>query len=180
MRNGSRTLSEGKTEFYLVKWKGDTEATWEPEDNLACAALLEEYEKRKTQRRRLEAMRFWRIGVDTMTRSKKCLIDPTLTTSFFLLALFSTLHSLFLCTRLQLAFVSASLGSSCLITRLRTYLLVTPPPGHFHLLSYWQTRRREIPGYRLAAASTSDGKGVEKMSIRTKTVRAGAFSIMVS
>jgi hypothetical protein len=41
---------------FLVKWKGYAEPTWEPENNLSCQALLEEYKNMKIKKARLDAM----------------------------------------------------------------------------------------------------------------------------
>jgi len=41
---------------FLIKWKGYSKPTWEPEGNLSCSALLDEYKKKQLDRVRLEAM----------------------------------------------------------------------------------------------------------------------------
>lgn len=47
----SKKVVEGKTQ-YLLKWKGydSDENTWEPEENLDCQDLLDEFNKRTKMR----------------------------------------------------------------------------------------------------------------------------------
>jgi hypothetical protein len=51
-----KTRQGRQEKLFLVKWKGYAEPTWEPEDNLSCQALLEEYRKMKIKKARLDAM----------------------------------------------------------------------------------------------------------------------------
>ena len=52
-----RVARQGKTERrYLVKWRGYTQPSWEPEAYLSCETLLEEFKKKQLQKQRLAAM----------------------------------------------------------------------------------------------------------------------------
>ena len=53
----SKVARQGKKERnYLVKWKGYAKPTWEPESNLACETVLEEFKRKQLQKQRLAAM----------------------------------------------------------------------------------------------------------------------------
>ena len=55
VRDASRTRNGRRKKEYLVKWVGDYEDTWEPEDNLTCTALLYEFDARRAWENRREA-----------------------------------------------------------------------------------------------------------------------------
>ena len=50
------TRSGRLKKYYLLKWKGYEEPTWENEEDLDCGFLLYEYNKEKLKQRRAEAV----------------------------------------------------------------------------------------------------------------------------
>lgn len=55
-RSKKRTKNLKKQYEYLVKWVGYEDPTWEPEENLSCAALLFEFDAKRAWKNRMVAV----------------------------------------------------------------------------------------------------------------------------